>query len=79
MCLQADRGMCGQAHGIIMAVAWGLILPIGVLTSRYGKGFALWLHAHRAIQVGLPRSLSPGFSSNYTAVSLTTVQESRAP
>ena len=43
--------MCVQIHGIVMSVAWGLLLPAGVLVSRYGKSWSLWFHAHRAIQV----------------------------
>ena len=40
-----------QIHGILMAVAWGLIIPVGVLVSRYGKPWTNWFRAHRAIQV----------------------------
>ena len=39
-----------QVHGILMASAWGLILPCGVLVSRYGKAWSHWFAAHRAVQ-----------------------------
>jgi hypothetical protein len=42
------------AHAILMTVAWGAILPIGVLFPRFGrdKGGALWFKLHRLFQVG---------------------------
>lgn len=48
-----ERILSVQIHGIVMSVAWGLLIPAGVLVSRYGKSWSLWFHAHRAIQVRL--------------------------
>jgi hypothetical protein len=41
------------AHGILMTVAWGAILPIGILFPRFGKDFGgdLWFKVHRLLQV----------------------------
>ena len=50
---------CVQIHGIIMSVAWGLLIPTGVLVSRYGKSSAIWFHAHRLIQVRLGAYVVP--------------------
>jgi hypothetical protein len=38
-----------QAHGWLMAVGWGLLIPLGILTARHGKEFKppLWFHLHR--------------------------------
>ena len=44
-----------QVHGILMASAWGLVLPCGVLLSRYGKAWTHWFAAHRAVQVCVRR------------------------
>lgn len=42
-----------QAHGWLMAVGFGLLIPLGIVVARHGKGVRppLWFHAHRAIQV----------------------------
>jgi hypothetical protein len=43
-------------HGTLMAIAWGLILPIGILAARYLKSIKsddqppLWFSIHRATQ-----------------------------
>lgn len=43
----------GQAHGVLMVVAWIFILPISVAVARTCKGFRtpLWFHLHRALGV----------------------------
>jgi len=45
------------AHGMLMLVAWGFLIPAGALISRFWRGFALnempprWLQLHRALNV----------------------------
>ena len=43
--------LAAQVHGILMATAWGLIIPCGVLVSRYGKPWTHWFVTHRTVQV----------------------------
>ena len=41
------------AHGFVMTVAMGIVLPLGVLIARFGKGSkgsAMWFHLHRGLQ-----------------------------
>jgi hypothetical protein len=42
-------------HGIINAVSWGILLPIGVMAARYLRPFAfadpLWLYIHVTCQI----------------------------
>jgi hypothetical protein len=40
-----------QVHGILMVSAFGVIIPLGVFTSRYAKAWKHWFNMHRAIQV----------------------------
>lgn len=41
------------AHGALMLLGWGLILPAGVLSARFLKYKGpIWFHAHRALQIG---------------------------
>ena len=40
-----------QVHGILMMSAFGVIIPLGVFTSRYGKAWKQWFNTHRAVQV----------------------------
>lgn len=44
-----------QAHGIINAISWGILLPIGVIAARYLRPFAwadpLWFYLHIACQL----------------------------
>jgi hypothetical protein len=42
-----------QVHGILMVSAFGVIIPLGVFTSRYGKAWKHWFNTHRAVQVGV--------------------------
>jgi len=41
-----------DAHAIIMFLAWGLCLPLGLLAARYLRSFpnALWFKLHRPLQ-----------------------------
>jgi len=41
-----------DAHAIIMLLAWGLCLPVGLLAARYLRSFpnALWFKIHRPLQ-----------------------------
>lgn len=41
------------AHGSLMIISWGLLLPVGVLTARLTKHRpdALWFRGHRAVQL----------------------------
>lgn len=43
-----------QIHGILNTVAWGIILPLGVLIARYIKSLdpssPAWFHGHRICQ-----------------------------
>ncbi len=34
-----------------MVSAFGVIIPIGIFTSRYGKFWGGWFNTHRAVQV----------------------------
>lgn len=43
-----------QVHGILMMSAFGVIIPLGVFTSRYGKLWKHWFNTHRALQVRHP-------------------------
>ena len=37
-----------NAHGWLMAVGWGLLIPVGILVARHGKDWdPLWFHLHR--------------------------------
>lgn len=61
-----------NAHGWLMAVAWGVLIPAGIVIARHGRwllsGSARWFHLHRAIQVlGLACALS-GFIIIFYAV-----------
>mmetsp|Transcript_13803 Transcript_13803/g.41704 ORF Transcript_13803/g.41704 Transcript_13803/m.41704 type:complete len:632 (-) Transcript_13803:368-2263(-) len=38
-------------HGGLMVMAFGVILPIGIFTSRYAKWWATWFNMHRAMQI----------------------------
>ena len=73
---ECDSGaFVAQVHGIVMASAWGLILPCGVLVSRYGKGWTHWFAAHRAVQVStcvrhVAQSISTRHSSRGNAATL---------
>jgi len=42
-----------RAHGSLMLLSWGLLLPLGVLSARYlrHKPDALWFKLHRGMQV----------------------------
>ena len=46
-----------EAHGLLMMLSWGWLLPMGVAIARYCKSWApdgIWYRLHRAIQsVGL--------------------------
>jgi len=40
------------AHGVLMGVSWGFLLPIGVFIARFGRiKNPLWFKIHRAVQV----------------------------
>jgi hypothetical protein len=56
-----------QVHGILMATAWGLIIPCGVLVSRYGKPWTHWFVTHRTVQVlsGPPRPIAARLDNTY--------------
>ena len=46
---------CVQRHGIINAVAWGFLLPVGVMAARYlrpicGANNPLWFYVHVTCQ-----------------------------
>lgn len=47
--------LCFQKHGIINAVSWGILLPIGVMVARYLRPFAfadpVWLYIHITFQI----------------------------
>jgi hypothetical protein len=52
-----------QVHGILMVSAFGVLIPLGVFTSRYGKLWKHWFNTHRAVQVLsviVPASDCPG-------------------
>mmetsp|Transcript_8157 Transcript_8157/g.15592 ORF Transcript_8157/g.15592 Transcript_8157/m.15592 type:complete len:540 (-) Transcript_8157:182-1801(-) len=36
------------AHAILMTLAWGVLLPVGVFSARYLKGNPIWFKVHRA-------------------------------
>jgi hypothetical protein len=42
-----------QVHGLCMALAWVVVVPIGIITARFGRKYTShWFNLHRAIQVG---------------------------
>ena len=44
-----------QAHGILMVVGFGILIPLGVLVARTLKPLdPFWFHLHRIIQATLP-------------------------
>ncbi|KAK7260551.1 hypothetical protein RIF29_26695 [Crotalaria pallida] len=49
-----SRTTLKNVHGILNAVSWGLMMPVGVILARYLKVFdgfgATWFHVHRAFQ-----------------------------
>lgn len=50
----------GQVHGILMTLAWGVLLPVGAVVARNFKtASALWFHIHRATQVPPPAKVAP--------------------
>lgn len=41
-----------RAHGLLMTVSWGFLLPAGAVIAKFFKHKApLWFHCHRAFQV----------------------------
>ncbi|KAL4443838.1 hypothetical protein ABPG75_011575 [Micractinium tetrahymenae] len=58
-----------NAHGWLMAIGWGVLIPLGIVTARHGKRWdPLWFHVHRAVQIlGLSCALS-GFIIIFIAV-----------
>lgn len=46
-----------QAHGWLMVVGWGVLIPLGILTARHAKRWdPLWFHVHRWAMLCLPCS-----------------------
>ena len=42
-----------RAHGCLMSIAFGLLIPLGIIAARFFKGFgAVWFHLHRALVLG---------------------------
>lgn len=40
------------AHGVLMTLSWGILLPLGVTIARFARGQGpIWFKLHRAIQV----------------------------
>ena len=39
------------AHGVLMIVGWGLLLPLGVVFARCKEWGQVWFQLHRAFQV----------------------------
>ena len=44
-----------KIHGVLNAVSWGILLPIGVMAARYLRPFAiadpLWFYVHISCQI----------------------------
>eukprot|EP00899_Mesostigma_viride_P010025 jgi/Mesvir1/19023/Mv12790-RA.1 len=41
-----------KTHGVLMAIGWGILLPLGILVARFGKRWdPAWFHVHRVLQV----------------------------
>ncbi|GMH20853.1 hypothetical protein Nepgr_022695 [Nepenthes gracilis] len=41
-----------RTHGAMSMVAWGILIPIGVMVARYFRGWdPIWFYAHATIQV----------------------------
>lgn len=39
------------AHGVFMALSWGVMLPTGMFIARFGRSRApLWFHVHQTVQ-----------------------------
>ncbi|GAU12590.1 hypothetical protein TSUD_132000 [Trifolium subterraneum] len=50
-----SRTILRNVHGILNAISWGTLMPIGVILARYLKSFdgsigPVWFHLHRACQ-----------------------------
>ncbi|KAK7305230.1 hypothetical protein VNO77_43132 [Canavalia gladiata] len=49
-----SRNTLRNVHGILNAISWGILMPIGVIFARYLKVFdglgSTWFHLHRACQ-----------------------------
>jgi hypothetical protein len=40
------------AHGVLMGLSWGFLLPVGLLVARFGKHKdPLWFKVHRGVQI----------------------------
>jgi hypothetical protein len=52
--LYKSKAIIWLAHGVCMALAWGVMVPTGIVTARHFKGLpgdATWFKRHRAIQM----------------------------
>lgn len=48
----AEEDRKPKVHAIMMIVAWGLLLPLGVVFARFKEWGGVWFQLHRAVQVG---------------------------
>ncbi len=47
-----DWGAMLQAHGWIMAISWGVLIPLGAVIARNFKTLGpTWFNIHRVVQV----------------------------
>jgi hypothetical protein len=55
-----EKAKYRQAHGLLMAFAWGLLVPLGIISARYFKSYpGKWFLGHRVFVVtGLSLALA---------------------
>eukprot|EP00245_Coleochaete_scutata_P017234 TRINITY_DN834_c0_g4_i1.p1 TRINITY_DN834_c0_g4~~TRINITY_DN834_c0_g4_i1.p1 ORF type:complete len:1008 (-),score=127.44 TRINITY_DN834_c0_g4_i1:889-3912(-) len=47
----AKRSTLRNVHGIINALAWGILIPVGAMLARYAKAYdPAWFYAHVTVQ-----------------------------
>ena len=64
-------------HGLLNSIAWGFILPSGVLVARYyrKKESTAWFWAHRILQVHTHAQSNTPFSTFYIYFRVNTYRE----
>jgi hypothetical protein len=51
-----------QAHGVLMCLSWGVLIPLGAIIARNFKTLsATWFNLHRGIQVCPPFKITMAF------------------
>mmetsp|Transcript_4342 Transcript_4342/g.6093 ORF Transcript_4342/g.6093 Transcript_4342/m.6093 type:complete len:198 (-) Transcript_4342:52-645(-) len=60
-----------QYHGVFMALAWLVIVPLAIISSRYTRCFVGWFYLHATLQIA---ALGVTIYSFYLALKLPSVQ-----